>query len=163
MRRSRARSAALFVRQIRPSLRKPTTDPARQHIVDRSGDRGRGREARALLAQPRFQRRYKRGALFLAHPQTLFGALAVDAAFDIEQGVDALLLRRPASHTLDRFFLCGLGRLDFGGGGWAALFMSAAASSDMTSKPLRRSAYVLGPVSIKKTVLAARATALLHS
>jgi hypothetical protein len=43
-----------------------------------------------LLTQPGFQRRHKRRALFLAHPKTLFGALAVDTAFDIEQGVDAL-------------------------------------------------------------------------
>jgi hypothetical protein len=64
--------------------------PAAQHIVDRSGDRGRARQARALLTQPGFQRHHKRRALFLAHPKTLFGALAVDTAFDIEQGVDAL-------------------------------------------------------------------------
>ena len=64
--------------------------PAAQHIIDRSSDRGRVREASALLAQPRFQLRHKRGALFFAHPQTFFGALAIDAAFNIEQGINAL-------------------------------------------------------------------------
>jgi hypothetical protein len=43
-----------------------------------------------LLTQPCFQSLYETGALFFANPQTLFGALAVDAAFDIEQDIDAL-------------------------------------------------------------------------
>jgi hypothetical protein len=35
-------------------------------------------------------RPFRDPGVFLAHPKTLFGVLAVDAAFDIEQGVDAL-------------------------------------------------------------------------
>jgi hypothetical protein len=42
------------------------------------------------FAQPRFQRRQEPCTLLLAYPQTLLGALAVDAALNIEQRVDAL-------------------------------------------------------------------------
>jgi hypothetical protein len=40
--------------------------------------------------QPSFQRGHKGRTLFPTHPQTLFGALAIDAAFDVEQRIDAL-------------------------------------------------------------------------
>jgi hypothetical protein len=43
-----------------------------------------------LLAQPCFQGRQQRRALLLTHAQPFFGALAVDAAFDVKQRVNAL-------------------------------------------------------------------------
>ena len=64
--------------------------PTLEHVVDRLGDRGRTRQARVLLTQPRFQSSQKGRALFLAHAQTLFGAQAVDVALDVEQYVNAL-------------------------------------------------------------------------
>jgi len=64
--------------------------PTLEHVVDRLGDRGRARQARVLLTQPRFQSSQKGRALFLAYAQTLFGAQAVDVALDVEQRVNAL-------------------------------------------------------------------------
>src|SRR5262245_23354726 len=81
----RARSAALFVRQtpaIFDESGKPV--PTLEHVVDWLGDRGRARQARVLLTQPRFQSSQKGRALFLAYAQTLFGAQAVDVALDVE-------------------------------------------------------------------------------
>ena len=71
-------------------MKRANRSQAPQHIVDRFGDRGRARETGPLLAQPGFQRHRQGCTLFPAHPQTLFRALAVDAAFDVEQRVDAL-------------------------------------------------------------------------
>src|SRR3979490_2947700 len=64
--------------------------PTLEHVVDRLGDRGRARQARVLLTQPRFQSSQNGRALFLAYAQTLFGAQAVDVALDVEQRVNAL-------------------------------------------------------------------------
>ena len=64
--------------------------PTLEHVVDRLCDRGRARQARALLTQPRFQSSQKGRALFLAYAQTFFGAQAVDVALDVEQRVNAL-------------------------------------------------------------------------
>src|SRR5262245_35101654 len=76
----RARSAALLVNQIRPSLMKRANRSQCRSIVDRFGDRRGAREAGPLLSQPCFRHRQKRRALVPAHPQTFFGALAIDAA-----------------------------------------------------------------------------------
>ena len=86
------RALRRIVCQADPSVIDEASEPipAAQHVIDRLGDRGRVRQPGALLAQPCFQCRQKRGALFFTHPQPLFGALAVDAALNIEQCIDAL-------------------------------------------------------------------------
>src|SRR5258705_12710883 len=58
--------------------------------MDGFGDGGGPREGEPRLPERGFQGRHKGRTLLSAYSQTLFGALAVDAAFDIEQGVDAL-------------------------------------------------------------------------
>src|SRR6266567_5860862 len=94
MTRGRARKSTLgfIVRDADPAIfdeaGKPV--PTLEHVVDRLGDRGRARQARVLLTQPRFQSSQKGRALFLAYAQTLFGAQAVDVALDVEQRVNAL-------------------------------------------------------------------------
>src|SRR5262249_47948305 len=62
----------------------------RQREFDRLGDRGRARQARALLTQPCLQGGQNGCASFLAHAQAFFGAQAVDVALDVEQRVNAL-------------------------------------------------------------------------
>src|SRR6516225_2085972 len=64
--------------------------PAPEHVVDRLGDRGRARQAGALLTQPCLQGGQNGCASFLAHAQAFFGAQAVDVALDVEQRVNAL-------------------------------------------------------------------------
>src|SRR5438477_12001009 len=94
MTRGRARKSTLgcIVREADPAIfdeaGKPL--PTLEHVVDRLSDRGRARQARVLLTQPRFQSSQKGRALFLAHAQTIFGAADVDVALDIEQRVHAL-------------------------------------------------------------------------
>src|SRR5258708_4682190 len=86
----RPRAFSGIVAEANPAVvdeaRKPV--PTLEHVVDRFGDRGRARQAGALLAQPCFQRRQKRRALLLADAQPLVRGKAVDAALDIEQDVD---------------------------------------------------------------------------
>jgi hypothetical protein len=68
-----------IVREADPAIFDKASEPVPtlEHVVDRLGDRGRERQARALLTQPYFQSSQKGRALFLAHTQTLFGDQAV--------------------------------------------------------------------------------------
>src|SRR6478609_9992788 len=78
-RKSSKSTLGCIVREADPAIfdeaGKPV--PTLEHVVDRLGDRGRTRQARVLLTQPRFQSSQNGRALFLAYAQTLFGAPAV--------------------------------------------------------------------------------------
>src|ERR1017187_8864296 len=85
-----ALSAALFERQIRPSSRKRVNaGPALEHVVHRFGEIVATRELGALLAHPAFQIGGQWRTLLPADNPALLGTLAIDRAFDLEQGVNA--------------------------------------------------------------------------
>ena len=85
-----ARSAALFVRQIRPSSKEAgEAIPALEHVVDRLGDRCRARQLGRAARASMLPDRRPAARSVLPHAQSLFGAQAVDVALDIEERVDA--------------------------------------------------------------------------
>jgi hypothetical protein len=85
----RARSAALFERQILPSSRKRVKACQCEHVVDRLGDYIVPGEFGALGAHPAFERGDQRGAPLLAHGQATGGRQAVDLALNVKEPVDA--------------------------------------------------------------------------
>ena len=80
-----------IVGQANPSVFEEAGEgrPARQHVVERLGDRGVARQLGALGAHPGLQRRDQIGGDLAPDAQTLVGPLAVDVALDVEDGVDA--------------------------------------------------------------------------
>ena len=90
--KSSKRTFGRVVREADPAIfdesGKPV--PTLEHVIDRLGDRGRARQARVLLTQPRFKSGQNGRTLFMAYAEALFGAQAVDVALDIEQRVNAL-------------------------------------------------------------------------
>ena len=64
--------------------------PAREHVVDRLGNRGMAREFGALGAHPVFQPGDQGGALFFApRAQTFHSGQSIDLALDVKERVDA--------------------------------------------------------------------------
>ena len=63
--------------------------PALEHVIHGLGDVVVARELGALLAHPALQVGDQRCAELLADSPALLGALAIDRALDLEQGVDA--------------------------------------------------------------------------
>src|SRR4030088_163390 len=63
--------------------------PAFEHVLHRFGDFVAARELGALLAHPAFQISDQWRAELLTDGPALLGTLAIDGAFDLEQGVDA--------------------------------------------------------------------------
>jgi hypothetical protein len=91
----RARSAALFDRQIRPSSRKRIIAAQRlRAILDRLGDGVFRRELSAFGAQPDLERGNKRSRSVLPEGKADGGIGSVDLALDGKQLVDA-------AHSLD--------------------------------------------------------------
>jgi hypothetical protein len=68
--------------------------PALEQIIHCLGEIVAARQLGPLLAQPDFEIGDQRCARFLPDRPAPFGALAIDRAFDFEQGVDARR-RRP--------------------------------------------------------------------
>ncbi len=63
--------------------------PAREHVVDRLGNRGMAREFGALGAHPVFQPGDQGGALFAPRAQALLSGQSIDLALDVKECVDA--------------------------------------------------------------------------
>ena len=85
-----ARSAALLVRQIRPSSRnRVKARPAPQHVIDGLGGVGVARQPGALGPHPALQCSNQRLDPFLSHSVPLLGPGTVDLALDGEDLVDA--------------------------------------------------------------------------
>lgn len=59
-----------------------------QHVIHRLGDVIVAREARAMLPHPDLKAGEKGSAMLPPDRKTLFWRLAIDGAFNVEQGVD---------------------------------------------------------------------------
>ena len=85
-----ARSAALLVRQIRPSSRKRVKASIAEHVVHRLGDLGMPGEPGAFGSHPLLESRDERRDARAANGHALGGGAAVDLALGIEDRIDAL-------------------------------------------------------------------------
>ena len=79
------------VRETDPAVMEESGEgsPAREHVVDRLGNRGMAREFGALGAHPVFQPGDQGGAPFAPRAQTLLSGQSIDLALDVKKRVDA--------------------------------------------------------------------------
>jgi hypothetical protein len=79
------------VAEADPAIGKEAAEggPSFEHVVHRSGDLAVPRQLAAFFAHPGFERGDPWRTLRLTDGEPLIGGQPIDAAFDIEQGVDA--------------------------------------------------------------------------